>query len=72
MVYCVPFFFFPAHFFFLFKVTTIGQIGGICLITFVCLPLSQESANVTHSVQVSKPGSNSCNVLYTVPTGKSS
>lgn len=40
---------------------------------FFCLPLSQEGANVTHlTVQMSKLGSCSRNMLYTASTRKNS
>lgn len=72
MVWCMSFLFLPVHFSLLVKVMKyeLTLWNGLMLFTFVCLSLSQEGANVTRSVWMSKLDSRSPNGFYTAPARK--
>lgn len=71
MVWCMPFLFPPVHFSLLVKVKReLNLWSSLMFFPSVCLTLSQESANVTYPVWMSKLDSPSPNGFYAAPASK--
>lgn len=72
MVWCMPFLFPLVHFSLLVKVTKheLNLWNSLMFFPSVCLTFSQEAANVTCSVWMSKLDSRSPNGFYAAPARK--